>query len=58
MKSWYLSKLLRFLNKNFLHSNNGEQTIWYFKDKVVALWDNGELEILADILKEGLLKSW
>lgn len=56
MRIFYIRKLLKYLNSNFDHFNNGHQTIWYLKDKAIALWDNGDLEIVWDIFKEGILK--
>lgn len=58
MRVFYIQKLLKFLNANFKHESFGENTIWYFKDKIVALWDDGNLEVLWDIFKEGVLRPW
>lgn len=58
MRIFYMNKLLKYLNSNFEHVTNNDTTIWLLKDKVVALWDNGDLEILWDIFKEGVLKPW
>jgi hypothetical protein len=56
MRIWYLKKLLNYLNTNFNHITTGEHTTWILKDKVIAIWDNGDLEVLWDIFKEGVLK--
>lgn len=56
MRIWYLKKLLKYLNANFNHVTNGEHTTWVLKDKVIAIWDNGDLEVVWDIFKEGVLK--
>jgi hypothetical protein len=56
MNTWYLGKLLRYLNSNFKHITDKDTTIWYLKDKVIALWDDGELEVVWDIFKEGVLR--
>lgn len=58
MRIFYMKKLLKYLNSHFQHFSHGDTTIWVMKDKVIALWDNDGLEIIADILKEGLLKPW
>ena len=58
MRTFYLKKLLKHLNENYAHLTTGDQTIWYLKDKVIALWDNGDLEVVWDIFKEGVLKPW
>lgn len=57
MRIWYIKKLLKHLNDNFSSVSNGTNTIWYnAKNKAVALWDDGDIEILWDIFKEGILK--
>jgi hypothetical protein len=56
MKTWYLKKLLKFLNTNFDYSEVNGSVMWVAKDKVVALLDKDGLEIIWDIFKEGVLK--
>ena len=56
MRIWYLKKMLKYLNSNFQHFTSGDSTIWVMKNKVVALWDDGDLEIVWDIFKESVLK--
>lgn len=57
MRIWYIKRMLKYLNNNYSSYNFGGQTIWYnTKDKIVALWDNGDIEVIWDIFKEGILK--
>jgi hypothetical protein len=56
MRARFLKMTIEHLNKNYAHISHGNQSIWFdTKEKVVALMDNGELEIVFDILKEAVL---
>ena len=56
MRLYYLQKLLKYLNANYEHYADGKNVVWFLKDKTIAIWDNGDLEVVWEIFKEGVLK--
>lgn len=55
MRTFFLGKILKHLNKNYEHFTHGDTTIWVIKDKTIALFDGDSIELLIDILKEAVL---
>lgn len=59
MRERFVKITVDYLNKNYAHMSHGKQSIWFdTKEKVVALMDDGNLEVVIDIIKEAVFRPW